>query len=610
MGLLARLPGGVRIIQLLGHMRPDERLASQRGGLSFPSPVGLGCRIDPRLAATRALAEFGFGFLEIGPITAGAAEPGAGIKRNAADESLLIASPAASLSISEARRRLADVGKRPAPILARIKPESPVEAAQLVRTLSPLVDAIVVPQLWIASAQSEDSGSGERPLLAALTADDWSHADIHARCVEGVRSGIVAGVVIDAPVADGELLMGKPGVSPALAVIRDLRAALGPEPLVFGGVGVHDPADAVDAIEAGADLVVVDSGLVFAGPGLPKRINDALLYRKLLGAAARVPVRARRPVAESWLWALLLGLSLIVGGMLALAIASTRVVLPYDETMTGLTRDQLAAINPRLLDFMKHDRVTLAGTMLAVGILYASLAWHGIRRGMHWAYATVATSALAGFFTFFAFLGFGYFDPFHAFVSAVLLQLTLLAVVGALPDAVATAAPDLHNDEAWRSHQWGQLLFVIHGVALTAAGVIITTIGMTSVFIAEDLAFLGTTAEAIEKAHPQLKPLVAHDRATFGGMLLACGLATLLPALWGFRRGHTWLWRAVMAAGTIAYLTAIAVHMNVGYTSHKHLLPAYGGLVWLWAGGLFSYPYMAGRDEAVEAEWRARIASA
>jgi hypothetical protein len=66
----------------------------------------------------------------------------------------------------------------------------------------------------------------------------------------------------------------------------------------------------------------------------------------------------------------------------------------------------------------------------------------------------------------------------------------------------------------------------------------------------------------------------------------------------------------LMLAGNIAYVAAIAVHMNVGYTSHLHLLPAYGGLAWLWASGLFSYPYLVGRDEQFQAEWHRRLGTA
>jgi hypothetical protein len=384
-----------------------------------------------------------------------------------------------------------------------------------------------------------------------------------------------------------------------------VREQLGEKPTVIGAVGIHCPANALDVLQAGADLVQVDSGLVFAGPGLPKRINEAVLYQQLQTEAGPDP--PSRIGGESWFWALLMGLSMLVGGALAMLVAITRVVLPYDEAMAGLTRDELSRINDRLLAFMTHDRVTLAGTMLAVGILYSVLAWWAVRRGVHWAYLTVIVSAFAGFISFFSFLGFGYFDPFHAFVTAILFPMLLLTVHSRLRPRRDMEPPDLWNDARWKANQWGQLAFVVHGAILIVAGSFISWVGMTSVFVPEDLEFMDTTAAHLFSAHPTLVPLIAHDRATFGGMLLACGFATLLPGLWGFRRGQAWLWWALMVAGSLAYVATIAVHWTVGYHALTHLLPAYGGLALLWAGGLASYGFLVARDPRFDEAWRERI---
>jgi hypothetical protein len=270
-------------------------------------------------------------------------------------------------------------------------------------------------------------------------------------------------------------------------------------------------------------------------------------------------------------------------------------VLPYDEALTGLTRLQLMAINPRLLDFMRHDRITLAGTMLATGVLYLAITINGVRHGFHWAWLTVIVSAVAGYLSFFLFLGFGYFDPFHAFVTAVSFPLLLLGIHAPLGDHRDDAVPDLRNDWRWRIGLWGQLLFVIQGVAIIAAGLTISYIGATHVFVPEDMEFLCTADGVLQTAHPQLVPLVAHDRASFGGMLVTCGLATLLPAMWGFRRGRRWVWAALIGAGSIAYVATIAVHHAVGYTNSWHLLPAYFGFAALWLGGGLAYPYLGTR---------------
>jgi len=586
MGTLARSPGGRRVIQLMGHMGADPRLHVEAGGASFPTRVGLGCRLDPAGVATEAFAEFGFGFLEVGPVLPGRA---------------------AALAIRLERGRLWNQ-----PLLIRAEADNLDDMRQIVDRLSSDVAGFVVPteKLEIARQAVVDAKSPVG-LIAALPAAALNEARRRTCCERGIREGWLAGVVVE---GTNETLE-----QDDLAAIRQLREAWGPAPIIIASLPIDSPAAALDVLDAGADLVQVDLGMINAGPGLPKRINEALLYRELqrreteevsLPATSESPAaEPRRAPTESWFWACLMGLSMFVGGALAMAIAATRIVLPYDEAMAGLTRDELAAINPRLLPFMQHDRVTLAGTMFAVGLLYMALACWGVRRGVHWAYVSIAASAFAGFFSFFSFLGFGYFDPFHAFVTAVLFQFLLLMMATHLPARSGMALPGLHNDWRWRWNQWGQLLFVVQGAALLTAGVVISCVGMTSVFVVEDLEFMQTTVEEPVGAHPRLIPLVAHDRATFGGMLIACGLATLLPALWGFARGERWLWWSLMLAGTFAYSATMQVHWAVGYHDPKHLLPALAGLALLWAGGAASYAYLAGADLELEAEWRRRLAA-
>jgi dihydroorotate dehydrogenase len=230
--------------------------------------------------------------------------------------------------------------------------------------------------------------------------------------------------------------------------------------------------------------------------------------------------------------------------------------------------------------------------MLADGILYFGLAVWGIRCGWHWARVTFLTSSIVGFFSFFLFLGFGYFDPFHAFVTAIVFQFVMLAVHSTSSNSPQYLIPDWRNDRAWRAAQWGQLLYVVHGAAVIVAGLVISSFGVTSVFVQDDLDFMQTTIEALAGANSRLIPLIAHDRASFGGMLISCGVATLLTSLWGFRRGAAWVWWSLTLAGMIAYSATIAVHLAVGYTSFRHLLPAYGGLAAIAAGSLLTAPFL------------------
>ena len=46
---------------------------------------------------------------------------------------------------------------------------------------------------------------------------------------------------------------------------------------IIGVGGIHSAEDALEKLEAGADLVQVYTGFIYEGPSLIKRINKALL---------------------------------------------------------------------------------------------------------------------------------------------------------------------------------------------------------------------------------------------------------------------------------------------------------------------------------------------
>src|SRR5574338_789573 len=69
MGGLSRLPFGPYLIDFLGHMRADPRLRQSFFETDFPSAVGIGPWLDNHAVATKALARFGVGCIEVGPVT-------------------------------------------------------------------------------------------------------------------------------------------------------------------------------------------------------------------------------------------------------------------------------------------------------------------------------------------------------------------------------------------------------------------------------------------------------------------------------------------------------------------------------------------------------------
>lgn len=598
-GTLARLPWGRRVIEFMGHMRPPRPLRRSLGAVQIDAPVGLAPGIDPRLLGLPGLCRFGFGFVEIGPVAVAAVPESRTVRDDVAETiSLAPANVGPGLSGFEAALRRMKT-PRPAVIVRLAAAGTAAEDEAVIDGLARQATAFSLPMpagggsgvgvAWESRVRCVVERAAGRPVLVVVPANATPEA---IGLVTAARSAGGAGAIVGRAEFADRAEMGAAWLDAAASWTRRLRDALGAEACLIAAAGIHAPGDVERLVAAGADLVALDSGLVFTGPGLAKRCNELVLARTLAGEATVAAGDAEAAaVREKWPWALVIGASMFVGGLMALVIACTRVIMPYDEAMSGLTRAAIGAVSPRLLPFMAHDRVSLAGAMLGVGILFAGLAWFAIRRGQHWAEQAMIVPAMVGFFSFFSFLGFGYFDPLHAFVTAILFQFMLLAIVGRPSRLRPCGGVDRVNDAVWLRAQWGQLGFIAHGAVVLLAGIVISIIGMTTVFVREDLAYLELCAADL-MAVPGLVPLVAHDRGTFGGMLMVCGLTMLLAALWGFRRGAGWLWWTFVVAGTVGYAVAIAVHHAVGYVDGWHLAPAYGGLAVLWLSAAASRGFL------------------
>lgn len=614
-GHLAQTSLGQGIIETFGHLRPPATLRQEAGGLTFPTPVGLGAGLDVHALGVEALARFGLGFIEIGPVTLEPVVASLPIRRKVAAEELWHADLLVNDGAAEIQGRLKKLRPLPVPLGIRLafRPaSSPTEAThercQLIQQLAPWaqfwsldtrqsIGESVWNNAWHdhlrAMLQAVRMYSPGKPLFVVVAADQ--PGELVQAIVEPALSLGLAGVIIagDVGAPDGGRIQGPPAHAPGVALVHTLRQRFGPTPILIGAGGVHAPEDALRFFAAGATLVQVESGLVFAGPGLPKRINEALLYGQNRAAPpAPFPRSVRALLRPGWWWALLLGIAMIAAGLLAALIAITRVVLPYDEAFVGLGRAELRALNPRLLPFMTHDRVTLAGTMISIGVLYSGLALYGLRYAAHWAWKALLVSGTVGFGSFFLFLGFGYFDPLHALVSALLLPCFVLGLLGPHHEPPHIPVPSLRNDRTWRRGQWAQAVFVLLGAGIIGAGITIAAIGVRGVFVTQDLAYMRTTAEALHAASPRLVPLVAHDRAGFGGALVADGLAVLLAALWGFRDGARWLWWVLLFSGAAGFGATLAVHVGVAYTDALHLVPVVLGLVLFAQALVWARPFM------------------
>ena len=283
------------------------------------------------------------------------------------------------------------------------------------------------------------------------------------------------------------------------------------------------------------------------------------------------------------------GLILVLCGGFALFLSATHRFLPHDIEFLEMTADELCALyDCRIAHFMFHDRTAFGGALIAIGTLYVWASEFPLKAGEAWAWSLFFVSGALGFASFLAYLGYGYLDSWHGAATLFLLP---VYVVGLIKSRAHLREPRGFKSIFKPATAFSPVTPVVVGRACllaTAAGMIlgglvITGVGMTSVFVPEDLLFMNVTVADLHRISPRLVPLIAHDRAGFGGALATTGIAVLFCA-WRAAPSRS-LWQALLIAGAAGFGTAIGVHPAVGYNNLFHLAPAFLGLL-IFAAGL------------------------
>jgi hypothetical protein len=263
---------------------------------------------------------------------------------------------------------------------------------------------------------------------------------------------------------------------------------------------------------------------------------------------------------------------LVLSGGFAILQSISGYFLPQDVHALGFDAQQLAAIaNPRVVKFMFHDRVAFGGTMLATGFAYWYLAEFPLRAGEAWAWWTFCISGVCGFGSFLCYLSYGYLDTWHGIATLLLLPVWFTGLWRSRPSVIRAR-------DAWTPRQpaslgRGALGFLAAG--MLAAGATIMVVGMTAVFVPQDLAFMHVAPADLERISPRLVPVIAHDRAGFGGGLFSTGIILLFLATRA--RLTRSLVQTVALMGFAGFGAAVGVHPAIGYTDTMHLAPAYLG---------------------------------
>ena len=288
------------------------------------------------------------------------------------------------------------------------------------------------------------------------------------------------------------------------------------------------------------------------------------------------------------------GLSLGLAGMFAIFQSLTGHFMPHDTAFLQMQPQELCGINEcRIVHFMIHDRISFGGALIAISVLYLWLAEFPLRNGEAWSWWTLATSGVTGFGSFLTYLGYGYLDTWHGAATLVLLPCFVGGLwlqrrqrVGPLPRDSGLTRIRPREELDWRSLAGvGRLCLVISASGMVVAGLTIQGVGMTCVFVPTDLEFMGISRVQLDAINPRLIPLIAHDRAGFGGAVGTAGLLTL-ASVW-FGQSSRGLWQVLLLGGIAGWSTAIFVHPAIGYTDTLHLAPAVAGAALFFVGLIF-----------------------
>jgi dihydroorotate dehydrogenase len=280
--------------------------------LNFPNPIGLAAGLDKDGVALPAWAALGFGFVEMGTVTAKAqpGNPKPRIFRLPEQQALInrlgFNNDGADV-IAERLTKLRESKRWPAiPVGINIgkSRETPLEQATddylySFRLLRDFADYITLnvsspntPGLRelqepgklseLLHAIGNEPEAAKKPVLIKIS-PDLSASELEAIlnvCVENEVAGIIAtNTTLDhssvPPERDKEGgLSGTPLREKATILVREI-AARSPIPVIASG-GICDAESALEKFDAGAQLIQLYTGLIYRGPRLLREIMEAM----------------------------------------------------------------------------------------------------------------------------------------------------------------------------------------------------------------------------------------------------------------------------------------------------------------------------------------------
>lgn len=312
--------GPLRFIFRSLYVVSDRKLETEFLGLKFPNRVGLAAGFDKNAHNIDALADCGFGFIEIGTITP-KAQPGNDkprLFRLKADQAILNRMgfnndgvAAAITSLKKRKNKAILIGGNIGKNKWTPNEEATSDYLHCFEALFDVVDYFVVNvsspntpnlralqekeplQALLKTLQTANqSKSKPKPILLKI-APDLSETQLD-EIIEIVGLTKIDGLIVaNTTISRAQLqtpaailekmgaggISGKPVTARATEMIRYIHQQSGGQiPMIAVG-GIHSAQDAIDKLEAGAQLVQLYTGFIYEGPALVRSINKALLKK-------------------------------------------------------------------------------------------------------------------------------------------------------------------------------------------------------------------------------------------------------------------------------------------------------------------------------------------
>ncbi|MCB9223515.1 MAG: quinone-dependent dihydroorotate dehydrogenase [Crocinitomicaceae bacterium] len=297
----------------------DPKLEKELFGLKFKNPVGIAAGFDKNALLINELENFGFGFIEIGTATPKpqSGNPKPRLFRLKKDKGIINRMGFNNDGVDAIAARLkkrntkiivgGNIGKNTATDNTNAKADYIYNFKALHDQVDYFVVNVSCPNIGdVKKLQDQDflvdllgelvqlnkEYQHQKPILLKIAPDlnDGQLDEVIEIVAQSKIDGVIATnttITRDNLSTDPEKvkaignggLSGKPLKDRSTEVIRYLAQKSNKAFPIIGVGGIHSADDAIEKLEAGADLIQIYTGFIYEGPILVKEINKAILLR-------------------------------------------------------------------------------------------------------------------------------------------------------------------------------------------------------------------------------------------------------------------------------------------------------------------------------------------